>query len=56
MSSMDNWRNRIAARMCAWVLVHIADEDYARYIGGAIRHGMKAAAEDAMGGDRHVDQ
>lgn len=46
MSDMDNWRNRLAARLCAWVLVHIADDSYERYIGGAIRYGMRAAARD----------
>ena len=48
ISDMDNWRNRLAARLCSWVLVHIADDSYERYIGGAIRYGMRAAARDEL--------
>lgn len=44
---MNTWRNRLAGRICNWVLAHVADGDYAAYIGGAIRYGMTAAAKDA---------
>lgn len=46
---MDTWRNRLAARMCAWLLVHVADDNYERYIGGAIRHGKEPAARELFG-------
>ena len=48
MRDMDNWRNRLAARLCTWVLIHVADDSYERYISGAIRYGMRAAAKDEI--------
>lgn len=45
---MDNWRNRLAARLCNWVLGHVADERYQRFISGAVRYGMDAAARDVI--------
>lgn len=39
MNRIDTWRNRLAWRICNWVLAHIADDYYSSYIGVAIcRH------------------
>lgn len=50
MNRIDTWRNRLAWRICNWVLAHIADDSYSSYIGGAIRYGMDAAAADLTNG------
>lgn len=47
---MDNWRNRLAQRINSWVLAYIATDDYAAYIGGAIKYGMASAAADIRAG------
>lgn len=53
---MDTWRNRLAARICSWVLVHIADDNYERYINGAIRYGLRAAARDERDAHTKADR
>ncbi|MEJ9078559.1 hypothetical protein WKY82_09075 [Gordonia malaquae] len=52
---MDNRRNRIAWRICVWVLTHIADDTYQAYIGGAIKYGMASAAVDIRTGRDPLD-
>lgn len=46
----DTWRNRIAAKMCNWILIHIADDTYEKAINGAVMYGLKAAARDHLDG------
>ena len=47
---MNTFRNRVAWRLCTWALAYVADDTYGRYIGGAIRYGMTAAARDVHAG------
>jgi hypothetical protein len=47
---VNTWRNRLAWRLCTWILTYIADDSYAQYIGGSIRYGMAAAKRDIREG------
>ena len=55
MNRIDTWRNRLAWRICNWVLAHIADDYYSSYIGVAIYYGMDAIADDFRNGRDPLD-
>ncbi len=46
-TDLDRWRNRVAGRL-ANAALRLATPTYRKFIGGAILHGMDAAARDVV--------
>lgn len=46
----EKLRDRIAVRLCSWILNHVASEDCRLAVTGALKLGLVTAAENELSG------
>ena len=51
----EKLRNKIAVRLCNWILVHVATEHYRLMVTGALKLGLVTAAENELSGQNVHD-
>ena len=51
----EKLRDRIAVRLCNWILVHVASEHYRLMVTGALKLGLITAAENELNGQEMHD-